>query len=588
VSTADRYREPTCPENRTSERSRQLAVASPADDTAGLPDLTGDQAGRLLDAVIGVASDLSLPDVLRRIVDSAARLAGARYGALGVLDEGGGELSEFIVTGLDAEAQRRIGDHPRGKGVLGLLIAQPEPVRLPDIRLHPDSYGFPPHHPPMRSFLGVPVRVSGAVFGNLYLAEKVDAREFTSGDEQVVVALAAAAGVAVEKARLYRDSRRREEWLEAANAITTALLAERGPDEVIDRIARQARAVTGGDMAAVALPARDGEGWVVKAAVGTDAPRATRRRIDGTHPAVAEALKRPETVCRADPEVAAALLDHRAPATLIVPVALGSDPLALLVVVGSGPFHEVDRSAATAFGNQAALALEVARAQDDQSRLALFEERDRIARDLHDSVIQRLFGTGLRMQGLRELVEQPSIDRQLGEFVEDLDTTIRDIRRTIFDLRDTPEPGPVSLRSQLLQTIRDAARNLHVDPRVTFTGPLDTKVPDEVRDDVRATLREALSNAARHAEAGQVYVEVTVTEPEPDTWLLELSVRDDGQGIRPGSRAGGGLANMGDRAARWGGRCVVEPNTEGGTHVYWSVPLPVEPDAQADDPMEVT
>ena len=223
-------------------------AVSSVGDPAGLPDLTGDQARRLLDAVVGVASDLSLPDVLRRIVDSATRLAGARYGALGVLDEGGGELSAFIVSGLDAEAQRRIGNHPTGKGVLGLLIAQPEPVRLPDIRLHPNSYGFPPNHPPMHSFLGVPVRVGGAVFGNLYLAEKVDAAEFTGGDEQVVVALAAAAGVAVQKARLYRDSRRREQWLEAANAITPALLAERGPDEVLDRIARQARAVTDAEL----------------------------------------------------------------------------------------------------------------------------------------------------------------------------------------------------------------------------------------------------------------------------------------------------------------------------------------------------
>ena len=271
-------------------------AVSSVGDPAGLPDLTGDQARRLLDAVVGVASDLSLPDVLRRIVDSATRLAGARYGALGVLDEGGGELSAFIVSGLDAEAQRRIGNHPTGKGVLGLLIAQPEPVRLPDIRLHPNSYGFPPNHPPMHSFLGVPVRVGGAVFGNLYLAEKVDAAEFTGGDEQVVVALAAAAGVAVQKARLYRDSRRREQWLEAANAITPALLAERGPDEVLDRIARQARAVTDAELSVVALPARDGEGWVIKAAAGTDAPRAIGRQIDGTHPAVAEALKRPETM----------------------------------------------------------------------------------------------------------------------------------------------------------------------------------------------------------------------------------------------------------------------------------------------------
>lgn len=564
-----------------------MAPATSAGDPTVLPALTGDQAWRLLDAVIGVASDLSLPDVLRRIVESATRLGGARYGALGVLDEGGGELAEFLVTGLDAEAQRTIGAHPTGKGVLGLLIAQPGPVRLPDIRLHPQSYGFPPHHPPMHSFLGVPIRVGGAVFGNLYLTDKVGAPEFTLGDEQVVAALAAAAGVAVEKARRYRDSRRRERWLEAANAVTPALLAERGPDEVLDRIARQARMVTDAELAVVALPARDGEGWVIRAAAGTEACRLTGRLIDGRHPVVAEALKRPETLRRTDPDVALALLGRSAPAVLVVPVALGSDPLALLVIAGQGPFHDVDRPAASAFGNQAALALEVARAQDDQRRLALYEERDRIARDLHDSVIQRLFGTGLRMQGLRELVTQPSVEQQLSEFVDDLDTTIRDIRRTIFDLRETPEPGPVSLRAQLLQTIRDAARTLHVDPRITFTGPLDTKVSDEVRDDVLATLREALSNAARHAEAGQVHVEVTVTEPEPCGWLLELSVRDDGRGIRTGSRAGGGLANMGNRASRWGGRCLVEPNAEGGTHVYWSVPLPVEPGTLADEPVEV-
>ena len=564
-----------------------MAPAPSTGDPAVLPELTGDQARRLLDAVVGVASDLSLPDVLRRIVESATRLGGARYGALGVLDEGGGELGEFLVAGLDAEAERTIGTHPTGKGVLGLLIAQPEPVRLPDIRLHPRSYGFPPNHPPMRSFLGVPIRVGGAVFGNLYLADKVDAPEFTSGDEQVVVALAAAAGVAVEKARLYRDSRRREQWLEAANAITPALLAERGPDEVLERIVWQARAVTDADVAVVALPARDGEGWVIRAATGTEAHRLTGRLIDGRHPDVAEALKRPETLHRADPDVASALLGRSSAAVLVVPVALGSDPLALLVVAGPGPFHDVDRPSASAFGNHAALALEVARAQDDQRRLALFEERDRIARDLHDSVIQRLFAIGLRMQGQRELVTQPSVERQLGEFVDDLDTTIRDIRRTIFDLRDAPEPGPVSLRAQLLQAIRDAARTLHVDPRITFTGPLDTKVPDEVRDDVLATLREALSNAARHAEAGQVHVEVTVTEPEPGAWLLELSVRDDGRGIRAGSRAGGGLANMGDRASRWGGRCLVEPNADGGTHVYWSVPLPAEPGTLADEPVEV-
>jgi signal transduction histidine kinase len=568
-----------------------VSAAPSAGDPGTLPDLAGDQARRVLDAVVGVASDLSLPDVLRRIVDSAVRLAGARYGALGVLDEGGSELAEFLVTGLDDEAERLIGNHPTGKGVLGLLIAEPEPVRLPDIRLHPRSYGFPANHPPMRSFLGVPIRVAGAVFGNLYLAEKVGPEspdgplpEFTAADEQVVVALAAAAGVAVEKARLYRDSTRREQWLEAANAITPALLAERGSAEVLERIARQARSVGDAELAVVALPEQHGDSWVVRAVAGPDRHRPLGRGIDAAHPAVAEALKRPTTVRCDDPAVATTLLGctegAATRASLVVPLALGSDPLALLVVAGPRPFLEVDRQAATVFADHAALALEVARAQDDQRRLALYEERDRIARELHDSVIQRLFGTGLRIQGLREITAQPAVAAQLGEFVDDLDSTIRDIRRTIFDLREMPDPGPVSLRAQLLDTIRDAARALHVEPRVTFTGPLDSRVPDEVRDDVLATLREALSNAARHAEAAQVHVEVTVTEPEDECCRLELSVRDDGRGIGEGARRGSGLANMGDRAARWGGWCVVGPADDGGTRVHWSVPLPADPDAR--------
>ena len=216
----------------------------------------------------------------------------------------------------------------------------------------------------------------------------------------------------------------------------------------------------------------------------------------------------------------------------------------------------------------------------------MFEDRDRIARDLHDLVIQRLFATGLQLQGLRD----PSPSGRSSSSLATSSSTSTPRSATSADdleLLDTPEPGPVSLRAQLLQTVRDAARTLHVDPRITFTGPLDTKVPDEVRDDVLATLREALSNAARHAEAGQVHVEVTVTEPESGAWLLELSVRDDGRGTGVGSRAGGGLANMGDRASRWGGRCLVEPNADGGTHVYWSVPLPAEPGTLADEPVEV-
>jgi signal transduction histidine kinase len=430
------------------------------------------------------------------------------------------------------------------------------------------------------------VRVGGAVFGNLYLAEKVDGPEFDARDEQLVVALAAAAGVAVEKARLYADSTRRERWLEAASGITPALLAERGPDEVLDRVAQQVVGLCGAELAAVALPDGHDDGWLVHAAAGPAAHRLVGRRVDTTHTAVADALKRPAALRYDDPDLLAALVPGLRVgggegAVLLAPMALGSDPLGLLLVARSGAFPEVDRRSAAVFAGHAALALEVARAHDDQRRLALYEERDRIARDLHDSVIQRLFGTGLHMQGLREITAQPAVGERLGEFVDDLDGTIRDIRRTIFDLREVPEPGPASLRAQLLRTVQDAARALHVEPRLTFTGPIDSCVPDEVRGDVLATLREALSNAARHAGAGEVHVEVTATGPGADgVCHLELDVCDDGCGLGREQGHGGGLASMGERAARWGGRCVVGPGSHGGTGVRWTVPLP----PATDDP----
>jgi signal transduction histidine kinase len=419
----------------------------------------------------------------------------------------------------------------------------------------------------MRSFLGVPVRVGGEVFGNLYLAEKRDAEEFSAGDEQIVVALAAAAGVAIEKARLYTESRRREQWLAAANAITPALLAGRGPAELVQRVAERARDAGGCELAAVLLPGDDG-GMAVHAVAGEPIV-AIGKRLPGVDAVLAEALRREDSVRIDDP----ALLDG-APdlgSVLLAPLALGPDPLGVLLLAASRPFSDVDRRAATGYARHAALALEAARAQEDQRRLALYQDRDRIARDLHDQVIQRLFAIGLRIQNLRELVAQPGVAEQLGGFVADLDQTVREVRRTIFALREPPESrGPASLRAQLLRTAQDAARTLKVEPKITFMGPIDTRVPDEVRDDVLAALREALSNAARHAQASSIQVEVGV---DAEARRLELRVRDDGRGVDEGV-SGSGVVNMGDRAHRWGGRCVIESRTSGGTEVYWAVPLP--------------
>ena len=362
---------------------------------------------QLLDAVMTVGSDLDLPSVLRHIVESAAALVDARYGALGVLDETGTSLAEFITVGIDEEDRRRIGPLPKGHGILGLLIREPKAIRLPDLAEHPDSYGFPPHHPPMKSFLGVPVRVRDQVFGNLYLTDKTTAEVFTDIDEELVIGLAAAAGVAIENARLHLRVR----------------------------------------------------------------------------------------------------------------------------------------------------------------ELALLEDRERIARDLHDTVIQRLFATGLRLQGAARLAERPEVADRIIQAVDDLDLTVKHIRTAIFGLEASRRATNAGLRQRVLALAGEAAGALGYEPHFLFDGSLDTVAEDRAVE-VLAVLREALTNVARHAGAHRVDVEVVADGD------LTLRVLDDGQGLpaqrRPGAK---GLANMEARAARLGGSVLVKARPEGGTVVEWRVPL---------------
>jgi signal transduction histidine kinase len=369
---------------------------------------TNDELRRLLDAILPVASDLSLPVVLERIVASACGLVGARYGALGVLAEDM-TLSEFITVGIDRETIARIGPPPQGHGVLGVLIWDPKPVRLDDIAAHEHGYGFPPEHPPMHSFLGVPVRVRDKVFGNLYLTEKVGAPRFTEEDEQLVVGLAAVAGVAIDNARLH------------------------------DRV----------------------------------------------------------------------------------------------------------------------------------REVAVIEDRERIARDLHDTVIQRLYATGLALSATLKHAVKPEVIERLTQAIADLDTTMRDIRSTIFALQ-TADRGTHGLRADVLRLVQQSENALGFTPRATFDGLVDTAVPEGIADHLLAALREALTNAAKHARARRVDVEVTV-----DASDVVLRVTDDGVGLGGGRPGGLGLGNLSERAAVLGGECTVTDRAEGGTEVRWRVPLSV-------------
>ena len=347
--------------------------------------------------------------VLRSIAESARSLAGARYAALGVLDEKGHSLSEFIPVGLDAETERAIGHYPEGHGILGLLIVEPKPLRLADLHQHPDTYGFPPNHPPMRSFLGVPIRIREQVYGNLYLTEKIDAPEFTETDEALVSALAVAAGIAIDNARLHGRVR----------------------------------------------------------------------------------------------------------------------------------------------------------------ELALLEDRDRIARDLHDTVIQRLFALGLSLQGAARLAERPEVADRVDQAVDEIDSVIREIRGTIFALEDRAVAGGV--RREVLALAKEMTDVLGFQPTVAFEGPVETLMPEHATPQVLASLREALTNVARHAAASRVQVRLAADRD------ITLEVLDDGVGppaeLRPG---GQGLGNMEERARALGGEVRFEPRNGHGARLVWRIPADQE------------
>ena len=353
-----------------------------------------------------VASDLDLPTVLQRIVEAARDLVGARYAALGVLDPTRTYLAEFITVGLDDETRTRIGELPKGHGILGLLILEPKPIRLPDLTEHPDSFGFPPAHPPMRSFLGVPLYVRGEVFGNLYLTDKEDDDGFSDIDEELALSLAAAAALAIENARLHQ---------------------------------------------------RTGE-------------------------------------------------------------------------------------------------------------LSLLADRERIGRELHDTVVQRLFATGLSMQGTARLVENPDVAERLQQHIEDIDGTIREIRAAIFEI-DTDRTTSPSLRRDVLELVAGSTRVLGFEPAVHFDGPIDTVVVDRMASHLLAVLREALSNVARHAKASRVAVTVQAGTD------LTLEVADDGIGPSDPGLSGNGLRNVSRRAEQLDGHASLVPGPNGGATLRWVVPL---------------
>jgi signal transduction histidine kinase len=534
----------------------------------------------LLTANRMIVGDLALPVVLRRIVAAACQLVHARYGALGVLAPGGRGLEQFVHVGLDEQAASRIAHLPQGKGLLGALIDDPRPIRLRRLSDDPRSTGFPAQHPPMDGFLGVPVRVRDEVFGNLYLTEP-ESGEFSAEDEELIAALAATAGVAIENARLFAQAQHRQEWLAASAEITRQLLSVTG-EEPLRLIARKVRAVADAEVATVVLPTSDGKRLMVEVASGQGADELTGMTypIEGTLASLAFESGQPVLVGDVGESTHEVHLSHAVPVgpVMVLPL-IGTARLRGALVVGrlSGRtrFDDAELDMATTFANHAALALELADARADQQRMLLLEDRDRIARDLHDHVIQRLFAAGLSVQA--EASTSPVEDRaaRLTRVVEQLDETIRQIRTSIFQLRGPLAPATANVRGRVLEIVAGVSELLGFEPSVRFSGPVDIMVPADAIDDLLAVTREALTNVARHAHAGRVELELLA-----DSAQLTLQVVDDGIGIGDSDRRSG-LANLAQRADRHGGTLRLTTAGEStshipdgrGTRLLWTIPL---------------
>ena len=532
-----------------------------------------DRVRALLDAVVAVGRNLELDVVLRQIVEAAVTLVDARYGALGVNGEGS-RLAEFVPVGLDDDQIARIHHWPEGRGLLGELIRNPAPLRLADMSTHARSSGFPDGHPPMKTFLGVPVRIGDEVFGGLYLTEKRGGADFDDEDEAVLAALGAAAGVAIENARLYDDARRQQRWLRASADTTQRLLSGAEPEEVLVLMTEQALEISGADLVVLALPARNRRQLVIEYAAGAGAEEAVGIVLPVAGSVSGMVLNSGETLILEDfghdDRAAAGAREHLhlGPA-VVVPLGVPGNARGILTAgrrPGSLPLAPQAVEVLITFAAQAGIGLELAAHRLDAERLAIFDDRDRIARDLHDLVIQRLYATGMSLEGVSARLGETDNGRRVTSAVDALDETIKEIRSAIFSLHARPGADEIGLRARILAVADELTEALGFAPALRMGGRLDEEVPADAAEHLLSALREALSNAARHAGAGEVDVTVEAGRE------LILVVRDNGVGLRDtGCRSG--LANLSERAGLLGGTLRVAAAAGGGAELTWRVPL---------------
>jgi signal transduction histidine kinase len=534
-----------------------------------------DQMEHLLRIFVEIGADLDLDATLHRIIAAARELTSAPYGALAVRDPEG-DLLRFVHDGIDADTVARIGHLPVGKGLLSLSLLDAPALRLEDLSAHPAAVGFPEHHPPMRAFLAVPITIRGNVFGNLYLTHVDPARVFSESDEVAARALAFAAAAAIDNAQLFERERLSVKWMEASREITTALLSSAEPHRrPLDLIAERARALTNADQAIVLLPADaelpddETDTLVVSAAAGVHAAEVMGRRVpvDGStsgavfrsgEPLITESLSYPIQ----------AFTDVGQRPAIVTPLR-AHDHIAGVIAIARGgdqpPFDDTDLDLANDFATHAAIALVLASAREDSRQLTILAERERIAHDLHDHVIQRLFAAGMDLQGTLARARSPEVAERLNRTLDDLQTIIEEIRTTIFQLK-SPLGKSGDFRQRIQRVVADLTENRDIVMTMRMHGPM-TAVGAELAEHAEAVTAEAVSNVLRHSGASRLTVEVSVA----DMFVLDIS--DNGCGIPVDNLRKSGLANMKHRAEQLGGACEITNPPEGGTRVHWVAPL---------------
>lgn len=536
-----------------------------------------DQMAQLLRVIVEIGSDLDLDATLRRIILAARELTSAPYGALAVRDPEG-TLLRFVHAGIDEATAQRIGHLPVGKGVLGLSLSETPALRLDDLTSHPAAVGFPEHHPPMRAFLGVPITIRGTVFGSLYLTHVDPDRAFSESDEFAARALAFAAGVAIDNAQVFARERTSVKWMEASREITTALLVSsterRG--RPLQLIAERACALTESEQAIVLipidadLPPEETDTLVVAAAVGVNADDVIGHRVPvenstsgsvfrSGQPLITESLKYPIE----------AFTDVGQRSAIVMPLRAHDHISGVIALARSAyqtPFDSSDLDLVGQFATHAAIALMLASGQENARQLTILAERERIAHDLHDHVIQRLFAAGMDLQGTLARARSPEVVSRLNRTLDDLQGIIEEIRTTIFQLK-LPSGSDGGFRHRLQGIVADLTEDRDIVTTVHIDGPMSA-IDGEIAEHAEAVATEAISNVVRHSSASRVTVEVSAAD------MLTLAITDNGCGIPVGNRRHSGLANIVRRAEQLGGTCEVASPPEGGTRVCWTVPLP--------------